>query len=49
MARYKGEIAGGGVAVGGGEWEAGGGLNLPWGLFGLVMGPRSVSYRPKDA
>ena len=28
----------------GGEWEARGGLNLPLGLFGLVMGPRSDSY-----
>ena len=34
---------------GGGGWEAGGGLNPSLGLFGLAMGPRSASYRPKHA
>ena len=34
---------------GGGGWEAGGGLNLPLGLFGLAMSPRSASHRPKHA
>ena len=32
-----------------GEWESGGGLNLPLGLFGLAMGPRSTSHMPKHA
>ena len=32
-----------------GGWEAGGGLNLPLRLFGLAMGPRSASHRPKRA
>ena len=35
---------GGGVG-GGGRWEAGGGLYLPIGLFGVAMGPRSTSHR----
>ena len=39
-------MGGGGAGVGGG-WEAGGGLNLPLGLFGLAMGPGSASHRPK--
>ena len=34
---------------GGGRWEAGGGLNHPLGLFGLAMGCRSASHRPKHA
>ena len=34
---------------GGGGWEAGGGLNLPLGLFGQAMGPRTPSHRPKHA
>ena len=38
----------GGVG-GGGWWEAGGGLNLPLGPFGLAMGPRSARHRPKHA
>ena len=41
-------MEGGGVG-GGGGWEAGGRLNLPLGLFGLAMGPRSASHRPKHA
>ena len=40
---------GGGGAGGGGGWEAGGRLNLLLGLFGLAMGPRSASRRPKHA
>ena len=43
-----GWVGGGGVGVEGG-WEAGGGLNPPLGLFGLAMGPRSASHRPKHA
>ena len=34
---------------GGGGWEARGGLKLPLGPFGLAMGPRSASHRPKHA
>ena len=34
---------------GGGDWAAGGGLNPPLRLFGLVMSPRSASHRPKHA
>ena len=37
----------GGRAGGGGEWKARGGLNLPLGPFGLAMGLRSASHRPK--
>ena len=48
MVRYRGGWVGGGGA-GGGGWEAGGGLNLPLGQFGLAMGPRSASHRPKHA
>ena len=33
--------------VGGGGWEAGGGLHHPTGLFGVVMSPRSASHRPR--
>ena len=47
MARYRGWVGrqeGEGVG-GGGEWEAGGRLNLPLQLFGLAMGPRSASHR----
>ena len=40
---------GGGGAGGGGGWEARGRLNPLLGLFGLVMGPRSASHRPKHA
>ena len=29
---------------GGGEWEAGGGLHRPTGLFGVAMSPRSASH-----
>ena len=31
----------------GGGWEAGGGLYLPIGLFGVAMSPRSASHRPR--
>ena len=50
MASYMG-VGGqeGGGAGGGGEWEAGGRLNLSLGLFGLAMSPRSASHRPKHA
>ena len=51
MAHYRGLVGGWerrGVG-GGGEWEAGGRLNLSLGLFGLAVGPRSVSHRPKHA
>ena len=38
----------GGVgAGGGGGWESGGRLNLLLESFGLAMGLRSVSHRPK--
>ena len=46
---YKG-VSGwekGGVGGGGGGWAAGGELNPPLGLFGVVMSPRSASHRPK--
>ena len=33
---------------GGGEWEAGGGLYLPIGLFGVVMSPRRAGHRPRQ-
>ena len=45
MARHEGGWVGGGGRVivggadGGGGWEAGGELNHPLGLFGLVMRP----------
>ena len=40
----------GGCGMGGGErWEAGGQLNLPLGLFGLTISPRSISHRPTHA
>ena len=39
----------GGRGGGGGGWEAGGRLNLSLGLFGLAMGPRGASHRPKRA
>ena len=47
MARCRGGWEGGGGAGGGGGSEAGGGLNFSLGLFGLAMGPRSASHRPK--
>ena len=43
MAHYRGWVGGRS------EWEAGGGLNPPLGLFGLAMGPESASYRSKHA
>ena len=33
---------------GGGGCEAGGGLYLPIGLFGVAMSPRSASHRPRQ-
>ena len=36
-----------GVGVGGG-WEAGGGLYLQIGLFGVAMSPRSANHRPRQ-
>ena len=39
----------GGGTDGGYGWEDRGRLNLPLGLFGLAMGPRSASHRPKHA
>ena len=33
---------------GGGGWEAGGGLNLSIGLFGVAMSPRGSSHRPRQ-
>ena len=33
---------------GGGGWEAGGGLYLSIGLFGVAMSPRSASHRPRQ-
>ena len=36
------------VGGGWGGWEAGGGLNLPIGQFGVAMSPRSVSHRPRQ-
>ena len=33
----------------GDEWEAGGGLYLPIGLFGVAMSPRTTSHRPRQA
>ena len=43
-------VSGGGEGVGGGgEWEAGDRLNLLLELFGLAVGPRSASHRPKHA
>ena len=32
--------------MGGGGWEAGGGLHRPTGLFGVAMSRRSASHRP---
>ena len=31
-----------------GRWEAGGGLTLPLGLFGVAMSPRSTDHRPRQ-
>ena len=44
--RWRGR-EGGGVG-GGGGWEAGGGLTLPLGLFGVAMSPRSTGHRPRQ-
>ena len=32
-----------------GEWEAGGRLRLPIGLFGVAMSQRTTSHRPRQA
>ena len=32
---------------GGGEWEVGGGLHRPTGLFRVAISPRSASHRPR--
>ena len=47
MYKGVGGWEGGGVGRGG-RWEAGGGLYLPIGLFGVAMSPRSVSHRPRE-
>ena len=47
MYKGVGRREGDGVGVGGG-WEARGGLNLPIGLFGVAMSPRSTSHRPRQ-
>ena len=47
MGRWEGGGVGDGVG-GGGEWEAGGRLYLPIGLFGASMNPRSAGYRPRQ-
>ena len=47
MYKGVGGWEGGGVG-GGGRWEAGGGLYLPIGLFGVAMSPRSTSHRPRQ-
>ena len=31
----------------GGGWTASDGLNLPLGVFGLAMSPKSANHRPK--
>ena len=43
-------VGGGGrwAARGGGRWAARGGLQLPTGLFGGSVSPRSASYRPRQ-
>ena len=42
------EEVGGGWGEWRGRWEAGGGLYLPIGLFGVAMSPRSASHRPRQ-
>ena len=49
MARYRSGWVGGGGAGGGVSGKPEMGLNPPLGLFGLAMGPRSASHRPKHA
>ena len=44
-----GWVEGAGGVGGGGGWEAGGGLYLPIGLFGVAMSPRTTSHRPRQA
>ena len=34
--------------MGGGGWEAEGGLNLPIGLFRVAMSSKSASHRPRQ-
>ena len=48
MTHNRGGWMGGGADERGG-WEAEGGLNPLLELFGLTMGPRSASHRPKHA
>ena len=47
MYKGMGGWEGGGVG-GGSEWEAGGRVNPPTGLFGVAMCPRSASHRPRQ-
>ena len=49
MVRYRGWVGRRGRGRWRGWGKAGGGLNLPLGPFGLAMGPRSASHRPKHA
>ena len=42
-----GRVGAGGVG-GRDKWEAGGGLYLPIGLFGVVMSPKSAGHRPRQ-
>ena len=49
MACYRGRVGGKGMGEWRGKWKAGGRLNLPLGLFGPAIGPRSASHRPKHA
>ena len=39
---YKGWVGGGG------RWEAGGGLYIPIGLFGVAMSPRCADHKPRQ-
>ena len=39
----------GGGMGGGYRWEAGGGLYLPVGLFGVAMSPRTTGHIPRQA
>ena len=45
---WVGWVEGVGGVDGGDEWEAGGWLRHPIGLFGVAMSPRSVSHRPRQ-
>ena len=48
MGRWWGGWWEGGGVGGGGGWEAGGGLHLPIGLFGVSMSPRNATHRPRQ-